>query len=154
MSIKAKKEYVSVIHSIIEQQEVIDYDVNYYRANYRRCEKVQEIDFIKYKAFLVKESSDYSINYEPNKCFELVNDQNSEFCEIIKEQKVECCELINDQKVECCELIEGQKVEFCKLIEDQKVEYCEAEITEHQKVEDINMLKSEDETMKLNLLKK
>ena len=114
MSVKAKKEYVSVIHSIIEQKEVIDYDVNYYRANYRRCEKVQEIDHIKYKAFLVKESSDYTFDYEPIKCFELVNDQKAEFCKIIEEQKVECCELINDQKVECCELIEGPKVEFCK----------------------------------------
>ena len=74
MTVKAKTEYVSVIHSTIEQKEVIDYDVNYYRANYRRCEKVQEIDYIKYKTFLVKESSDYTIDYEPIKCFELVND--------------------------------------------------------------------------------
>ena len=32
---------------IIKQEESIDYDVNYYRANYRRCEKIQEIDYIK-----------------------------------------------------------------------------------------------------------
>ena len=80
--------------------------------------------------------------------------KKAEFCEIIEEQKVERCELINDQKVECHELIEDQKVEFCKLIEDQKVDYCETEKIKHQKVEDINMLKSGDETKKLNLLKK
>ena len=62
--------YVNVIHSIIEQEEAIDYDVNY-----RRCEKVQEIDYIEYKPFLVKESSDYTIDYEPIKSSELIEDQ-------------------------------------------------------------------------------
>ena len=65
------------------------------------------------------------------------------------------CKFIEDQKVEYCELIEGQKVEYCELIEDQKVEYCEVEIIEHQKVENINMLKSSrDEKYSLDLSKK
>ena len=42
LSVKSKKEYV-ITNGIIEQEEAIDYDVNYYRANYRRCERVQEI---------------------------------------------------------------------------------------------------------------
>ena len=48
------------------------------------------------KHFLVKESSDYTIDSEVIKCFELVNDQKVEYCEIIEDQKVESCELIED----------------------------------------------------------
>ena len=49
LSVKSKNacvEYI-VTKGIIEQEEAIDYDVNYYRANYRRCERVQETDYIK-----------------------------------------------------------------------------------------------------------
>ena len=63
-----------VTKGIIEQEYAIDYDVNYYRANYRRCERVQEIDYIEFKTFLVKESSDHTIDNEAITCFELVND--------------------------------------------------------------------------------
>ena len=43
LSVKSLKEYV-ITNGIIEQEEATHYDVNYYRANYRRCERVQEID--------------------------------------------------------------------------------------------------------------
>ena len=34
MSIKAKKEYVSVVYERIEQEEVIEYEVDYCEVNY------------------------------------------------------------------------------------------------------------------------
>ena len=119
---------------IIEQENAIDYDVNYHRADYRRCERVQEIHYIKFKTSLVKESSDYTINNEAIKCFELVNDKKAEYCSIIEDQKVESYQLIEDHdaKVIKCELIEYQKVEnnanqlikeiieSCELIEDEE----------------------------------
>ena len=42
LPVKTKQEYVEYVITggIIEQEEPIDYDVNYYRANYRRCERV------------------------------------------------------------------------------------------------------------------
>ena len=42
LSVKPKKELIEcvVIKGIIEQEYAIDYDFNYYRANYRRCERV------------------------------------------------------------------------------------------------------------------
>ena len=127
ISVKPIKELIEcvVTKGMTEQEYAIDYDVNYYRANYRRCEKVQEIDYIKFKTFLVKESSDYTIDNEAIKCFELVNDQIIESCKIMEDQKVESCELIEDHDakiIESCEIIEDQKVEFCELIEDQKIE--------------------------------
>ena len=102
LSVKPKKELIEcdVTRGIIEQEYAIDHDVNYYRANYGRCERVQKIYYIKFKTFLVKESSDYTIDNEAIKCFELVNDQIIESCEVIEHQKVESCELIEDQTVE------------------------------------------------------
>ena len=66
LSVKPKKELIEcvVTKGIIEQEYAIDYDVNYYRAICRRCERVQEIDYIKFKTFLLKESSDYTIDNE------------------------------------------------------------------------------------------
>ena len=86
LSVKPKKELIEcvVTKGIIEQEYAIDHDVNY-----RICERVQEIDYIKFKTFSVKESSDHSIDNEAIKCFELVNDQIIESCEIIEDQKVE-----------------------------------------------------------------
>ena len=91
LSVKPKKELIACVltKGIIKQEYVADHDVNYYRANYRRCEKVKGTDYIKYKTFLVKESSDYTIDNEANKFFELVNDHKVEYCEIIQDQKVE-----------------------------------------------------------------
>ena len=90
LSIKPKKELIEcdVTKGIIKQEYAVDYDVNYYGANYRRCEKIKEIDYIKYKTFLAKEKSDYTIDNEAIKFFELVNDQKVESCELIEDQKV------------------------------------------------------------------
>ena len=70
LSVKPKNELIECVitKGIIKQEYAID--VNYYRANDRRCEKLQEVDYIKFK-----ESSDYTIDYEEIKCFELVNDE-------------------------------------------------------------------------------
>ena len=125
LSVKPKKNKLIecvVTKGKIEQEYAIDYEVNYYRANYRRCERVQEIDYIKFKTFSVKERSDYTIDNEAVKCFELVNDQIIQSCEITEDQKIESCELIQDHDakiIESREIIEDQKVEFCELIEDQ-----------------------------------
>ena len=45
MSVKAKKEYVSVIHERIEQEEVIEYKFDYCEINYE-CEHMQEVDLL------------------------------------------------------------------------------------------------------------
>ena len=89
LSVKPKKELIECVATKgkIEQENAIDYDVNYHRANYRRCERVQEIHYIKFKTSLVKESSDYTINNEAIKCFELVNDKKAEYCSIIQDQE-------------------------------------------------------------------
>ena len=34
MSVKVKKEHVSVAHQVIEQEEVVNYDFDYYEVNY------------------------------------------------------------------------------------------------------------------------
>ena len=63
LSVKSKKECREYIinEGIIKQEEDIDYDVNYYRANYRKCERVQEIDYIKYKPCPI-------VDFEITKC--------------------------------------------------------------------------------------
>ena len=88
LSVKSKKECIEYIitDGIIKQEEAIGYDVNYYRANYRRCEKLQEIDYIKYKPCLTFD-------------FEYIE------CKTIT--KVEHYELMN----ECCELIIHEMIE-------------------------------------------
>ena len=52
-----KKELIECVitKGIIKQEEAIDYNVNYNRCNYRRCEKVQEIDYFKYKPNLIND---------------------------------------------------------------------------------------------------
>ena len=112
LSVKPKKELIECVinKGIIKQEKAIDFDVNYYRVNYRRCEKLQEIDYIKFK-----ESSNYTIDYEEIKCFELVNDEKAEYCELIEDQKVEYCELIEDKEVEYCELIESCELKIMML---------------------------------------
>ena len=101
--IKPTKELIEcvVTKGIIKQEYAVDYDVNYYRCNYRRCEKFQEIDYFKYK---------------PN----LFNDEHREveIVEIIKEKKVESCKPIKDKKVESCKIIEDKKTESCEIIEE------------------------------------
>ena len=55
LSVKPKKELIEcvVTKGIIEQEYAMDYDVNFYKVNYRRCERVQEIDYVKYKQNLI-----------------------------------------------------------------------------------------------------
>ena len=74
MSIKAKKEYISVIHGRIEQEEAIEYRFDYCEVNYYEYEHKQEVDCIKLKPCLI--------------------DSECIVCEIIEDQKVEYCELI------------------------------------------------------------
>ena len=124
MSVKAKKEYVSVINERIEQKEIIEYKVEYGKVNYYEYEHKQEVDCIKSRPCLI--DCEYIV------C-EIIEDQNVEYCEMIEDEKVEYCEVTEDQKVEYCEIIEYQKVEYYEMIEDQKVKYCE--IIEDQKVE-------------------
>ena len=81
----------------------MDYDVNYYRVNYRRCERVQEMDYVKYK---------------PN----LINDEHREveIVEII-EDKEDNNQLIVDKTVEndVHQLIK-ETIQSCELTEDQE----------------------------------
>ena len=87
LSVKPKKELLECVitKGIIKHEEAIDYDVNYYRCNYRRCEKVQEIDYFK---------------YIPN----LINDEHREvdIVEIIREKKIESSKIVEDKKAESC----------------------------------------------------
>ena len=57
LSVKTKKELIECVitKGIIKQEEATDYDVNYYRCNYGRYEKVQEIDYFKYKSNLIND---------------------------------------------------------------------------------------------------
>ena len=57
LSVKPRKELIECVITkrIIKQEENIDYNVNYYRCNYRRCEKVQEIDYFKYELNLIND---------------------------------------------------------------------------------------------------
>ena len=142
-SVKPKKELIEcvVTKGIIEQEYAVDYDVNYYRVNYRRCEKLQEIDYIKFK-----ESRNYTIDYEE------INDEKVKYCTIIEVQKVESYELIEEKYVEIiesCEIIEDQE-DNNQLIEDKIVEndfHQLIELIEDQ--EDINEL-NEDLEIILN----
>ena len=45
LSVKPKKELIECVitKGIIKQEEAIDYDVNYYRCNYRRCERFKKL---------------------------------------------------------------------------------------------------------------
>ena len=92
MSVKAKKEYVSVTHGRIEKEEPIEYKVEYYEVNYYEYEHKQEVGCNKSKPCLI--DSEYFV------------------CELIENQKVEYCAFIEGQKVEYGELIEDQKVKL------------------------------------------
>ena len=152
LPVESKKECVEYIiaDGIIKQEEAINYDVNCYRANYRRCEKLQEIDYIKYKPCPISD-------FEYIECkaikkvehYELID----ECCELIIHEMIEKIECNDDKKDECNELIDDKKDECCELINNQEVE-----IIEDQKVEDIRMLKSSrnesNKTMELGLTMK
>ena len=105
-SIKARKEYVSVVHGRIEQEEVIECKVNYCEVNYE-YEHTQEVDCIKSRPLLT--DCGYIV------C-KLIEDKKAEFCETIEDREVEkvaFCEAIEYQEAELIE-----KVVFCEEIED------------------------------------
>ena len=78
MSVKAKKEYVSVIHGRIVQEEAIEYKVEYCEVNYEYKHK-QELDCIKLRPFLID-------------CEYIV-------CEIIDDQKVEDINMLKPDEI-------------------------------------------------------
>ena len=174
MSIQSRKKnrkHVSFMHQRIEQEEVIEYRVDYCKASYEH-ENIQKIDNIEPKPCLIKRVSservsfihqrieqeevmEYRVNYYDVDYYEYEYSKEVDYIEsrpclieIIEDQNVECCEIIEDQKVEYYEVIEDQKAGYCESIEDQNVK-----IIEDQKIEDINMLKSsENESYKINKL--
>ena len=148
LSVKPKKDLIEcvVTKGIIEQEYTVDYDVNFYRVNHRRCEKLQEIDYIKFK-----ESRDYTIDYEEIKCFELVNDEKVEYCTIIAVQKVESYELIEEkyvETVESCEIIEDQE-DNNQLIEDKIVENDVHQLIK-EIIESCELIEDQEEINELN----
>ena len=78
-SVKVKKEYVSVIHQVIEQEEVVNYDFNYYEVNYE-YEKITKVDYIKSRPCLID-------------CEYIV-------CEIIEDQKAEDMNMLKSSIIE------------------------------------------------------
>ena len=175
MSIKAKKECVSVIHGRIEQEEVIKFEVDFCEVNYYEYEHKQEVDYIEPITCLIDsehivcELIEYK-KVEFCEIIELIEDREIEkviFCQAIEYQEAE---LIEDQKVELiekvvfCEEIDYKNVEFCEiieLIEEKKVEFCEvigyqkAELIEDQKVVFCEIIEDrEDECCEdINMLK-
>ena len=125
MSVKVNKEYVRVIYQVVKQEEVVNYDVNYYEY-----EKIKKVDYIKSTPCLVD-------------CEYIV-------CEIIEDQKVECCEIIENQKVEYCEIIQEQRGE---IMEDQTVEdinTLKSSIIESDAIRKLNL--TEDELRVITML--
>ena len=131
LSVKPKKELIECVitKGIIKQEEAIDYDVNYYRCNYRKCEKVQGIDYFKYKP-------------------SLINDEHREVekVEIIKEKKVESCKIIKYKKVESCEIIE-EMIESYELLKEETIQA--HEIIEEEIIDSSELIKDKDYINKL-----
>ena len=131
LSVKPKKELIECVitKGIIKQEEAIDYDVNYYRCKYRKCEKVQGIDYFKYKP-------------------SLINDEHREVekVEIIKEKKVESCKIIKYKKVESCEIIE-EMIESYELLKEETIQA--HEIIEEEIIESSELIKDKDYINKL-----
>ena len=124
MSVKVKKEYVCVIHGRIEQEEAIEYQVEYCEVNYYEYEHKQEVDCIKSRPFLID-------------CEYIV-------CEINKDQKVEYCKIIEDHRVEYCE------VEYINMLKSDEIKRLIARergvknyenISKSRLIKDINKLK-------------
>ena len=163
MSVKNKKEYVNVIYERIEQEEVIEYKVNYCEVNHYEYENKKEVYCIESKPCLINSELIVCRVIEDQKveCCELIEDQKAEYCEFIECYEDVFCEVIEDKSVEYREIIEDQEAKFCEVIEDQKVELIEIEDRKDKVIkynEDINMLKSSrnesDEIKKLNFSKK
>ena len=142
LSVKPKKELIKcvVTKGIIKQEYAVDYDVNYYRANYRRCERVQEIDYVKYKPNLINDA------LREVKIVETIDDNKVEFCKIIDDNRVEFCEIIEDRKAEHCQLIEGT-IESYELIKEETIK--SHEIIEEEIIESFELIEDKDYINKL-----
>ena len=131
LSVKPKKELIEcvVTKGMIKQEYAVDYDVDYCRVNYRRCERIQEIDYVKYK---------------PN----LINDEHREvkIVEIIEDNKVELCEIIEDRKAEHCQLIE-RTIESYELTKEEAIK--SHEIIEQEIIESFELIEDKDYINKL-----
>ena len=137
LSVKPKKELIECVITkrIIKQEEAIDYDVNYYRCNYRRCEKVQEIDFFKYKPNLINDE------HREVEIVEIIKEKKVESCKMIKDKKVESYEIILDKKAESCEIIE-EIIESYELIKEETIK--SHEIIEEEIIESFELIKDKD----------
>ena len=142
LSVKQKKEIIErvVIKGIIEQEYAVDYDVNYYRANYRRCERVQEIDYVKYKPNLINDE------YREVEIVKIIDDNKAEFCKIIDDNKVQYCEAIEDRKAENCQLIKGT-IESYELIKEETIK--SHEIIEEEIIESCGLIEDKEDNNQL-----
>ena len=124
--VKPKKELIecAVTKGIIKQEYAVDYDVSWYKANYRRCERIQEIDYVKYKPNLINDE------HREVEIVEIIEDNKVEFCEIIEDRKaehyqliegpIESYELTKEGTIKSHEIIEEKIIESYELIEDQE----------------------------------
>ena len=142
LSIKPKKELIECVDTkgIIKQEYAVDYDVNYYRCNYRRCEKVQEIDYFKYKPNFINDE------HREVEIVEIIKEKKVQSCKIIKEKKVESCEIIEDKKAESCEIIE-EIIESYELIKEETIN--SHEIIEEEIIESFELIEDKDYINKL-----
>ena len=133
MSVKVKKEYVRVIHGRIEQEEAIEYKVEYCEVNYYEYEHKQEVDCIKSRPFLI--GCEYIV------C-EIIEDHKVEYCKIIEDQRVEYCEVedINMLKSDEIKKLNLSKKELRLIARERGVKNYE-NISKSRLIKDINKLK-------------
>ena len=138
MSVKAKKE-IEIIEDKTECEIIEDEKVDYYELVEDKKDEEFSKNGLKYEE--IKRLLDIVLKKEEDKY--LSKNNGLEYEEIkkliyvirIKEYSKYCLEYdeIIEEKIECCESTD-QNDGYCEIIED--------EVIEHQKVEDINMLKS------------
>ena len=116
MSVKAKKEYVSVIHGRIEQEEAIEYKAEYCEVDYE-YEHKQEVDYIKSRPFLI--DCEYTV------------------CEIIEDQKIEDINMLKSDEIKKLNL---SKEELRLIARERGVKKYES-ISKSRLIKEINKLK-------------
>ena len=116
MSVKAKKEYVSVIHGRIEQEEAIEYKAEYCEVDYE-YEHKQEVDYIKSRPFLI--DCEYTVR------------------EIIEDQKVEDINMLKSDEIKKLNL---SKEELKLIARERGVKKYES-ISKSRLIKEINKLK-------------
>ena len=167
MSIQSRKEnckYTSFIHERIEQEEVIEYKVNYCEVN-DEYEHVKGADYVITRTFLI---DDEYLMYE---IVEIIKEKKVDYikqkprliyyeCIVIEEKKAEYCGVEEQNALEYEEIkklmsvirkkkteIIEEKIECCRTEEKKDelmlsiVKY-DVEIIDDKKVEDIRMSKS------------